>query len=225
MEQGTVAAHAFHERVCFNVGLKVTFPAFFTETMLADVSIEESVLVTADIASADRGMELVGIWVLRRVSDLVPILLHILKVVTELFDIPLELPEQQQTPSLLQRSHLLRSLQLMHHLIKKRIIRQHLKLFSRVTILINRIFLNVLALPILSVIFTTAIVAVVLVLVFVVLVLVVVVAWLFVHFEVRWGLVCWVLRVLRVLRWFLFCKAFKLDLYDCYCRFVFYKST
>jgi hypothetical protein len=54
VEQGTVTAHASHERVGFDVGLKMAFPAFFAETMLADVHVENPVLAAAYFASADR---------------------------------------------------------------------------------------------------------------------------------------------------------------------------
>ena len=88
----------------------MAFPAFFAETMLADVQVEKPVLAAAYFTSADRGGELFGIGVFGRVANLVPVLVHILKVVTKLFHIPLELLEQQQAPPLLQGSHLLRSL-------------------------------------------------------------------------------------------------------------------
>jgi hypothetical protein len=88
----------------------VAFPAFFAETVLADVNVEKPVLPAAYLTSANRGVQLFGIGVVGRVANIVPVLVHILKVVTKLFHIPLELLEQQQAPPLLQGSHLLGSL-------------------------------------------------------------------------------------------------------------------
>lgn len=101
VEQGSLAAHAFHEGVhVIEMLLDMAGPAAAAEPMLADIN-NEFILAHADPALA-LGIQLLGLVGAEEplgVSNNAPILAHILEVVAQGVGLPLELPQQQQTPA------------------------------------------------------------------------------------------------------------------------------
>lgn len=108
----------------------MVFPALFTEPMATDIGIEFLPLHTADLTHSLKLLQLIGISQPFLIPNFPPEPLNILEVVPELLHIPLELPEQQQTPPLPQGRHFLGSLQVFFHLGKESIIGQDLILFG-----------------------------------------------------------------------------------------------
>jgi len=108
----------------------VVFPALFTEPMATDIGVEFLPLRTADVTASLKLLQLIGIPEPLLIPNFLPEPINILEVVTEFLHIPLELPEQQQTPPLPQGCHFLGSFQVFFHLGKESIVGQDLILFG-----------------------------------------------------------------------------------------------
>lgn len=96
IKNGTRTAHTFHEGVDgFDRGFEVIFPTLSTKSMSADVAVEGYIFGTTDVTCAYYSGQLIGIGVGLVISDFVFILLDILKVVSEFFNIPLKFAKKQ----------------------------------------------------------------------------------------------------------------------------------
>lgn len=71
------------------------FPAIDAESMRANVTIQGYVFSAADIACTGGSFHFIWVAIAFAIPNLVSVLVSILKVLTELFYVPLELSQQQ----------------------------------------------------------------------------------------------------------------------------------
>lgn len=81
------------------------FPALCAVAVRTNVAVQGSVRCAADITRAVEGLDFIGVFIVGIVAYFISVLLGVLEIFAELFDVPFELPQQKQAPSLIQGDH------------------------------------------------------------------------------------------------------------------------